>query len=183
METWKKIVLFFSCIVVICIAFLTAITYQSAIGNYIVDMPDHDLLIGNDFIARLIIVFNGVVFIIFLIMLLVILCYPKKITKLKFKKNNGAILIDRKAIKGFMLSSLKEEKSIKNPSIQIKMRKKKIKVSIKGKIGVTSDIYGRTKDWEDKMEEQIKLLIGSEVGIKTKVILKGYAEKEIRGVS
>jgi len=179
---WKKFSMIVICSIVMCMTLFTLLSYSTATGMYIFELPYPDLLLANDVVATLVIWFNACMFLFFLIMVFVITCYPKKMTKLKFKKNGGVLLIDRKGIKGFILSSLKEEKVIKDPSIHIKMTKKKIHVAIKGKIGVTSEIYGRIKEWEYEMEEQIKMLVGSEVGIRTKVILKAYADEDARRV-
>lgn len=182
MGKWKKFSLALTCSIVMCMTLFTLLSYSTATGIYIFELPYPDFLFANDVVGTLIIWFNVCMFLFFLTLVIVITCYPKKMTKVKFKKNDGVLLIDRKGIKGFILSSLKEEKSIKDPTIHIKMTKKKIQVSIKGKIGVTSEIYGRIKEWEYEMEEQIKMLVGSEVGIKTKVTLKGYADEDARRV-
>lgn len=178
MEKWKKMLMILTCLVVMCIALLTLTTLQNRTGVYIFNVYYRDFLVENELVTWIILWFNASLFLLLFVIICVIGCYPMKITKLKFQKNNGAILIDRKGIKGFVLSSLREEQSIKNPSVHIKMTKKKIRVFVKGKIGITSDIYGRTEKWESKMEEQIQQLVGREVGIKTKVKLNGYVNEK-----
>lgn len=165
-----------------CIAFMTLLTYQSMAGVYLLPVDYLAFFEENDSVALIILWFQVSLFFLFFSIACITISYPKKITKLKFSKKNGALLIDRKGIKGFVLSSLKEEQGIKSPSVHIKMSKKKIRVFVKGKIGITSDIYGHTEKWESKMEEQIQLLVGSTVGIRTNVTLKGYVDEKNRRV-
>ena len=103
--------------------------------------------------------------VVFFILVLIIIFFPKKISQFMFSKTEGFLCITKKAIEGLVAETLTAEKLMENPKVTAIMTQRKIKIRIKGDFQRVSDLYGKTNEWSEYLENQLHELIGSDVKI------------------
>ncbi|WP_313630791.1 alkaline shock response membrane anchor protein AmaP [Enterococcus devriesei] len=104
-----------------------------------------------------------------LIAILIIIFYPKRITKFILHEQKGKLLLDKRAIEGYVRTSLKREDFMDTPKVNVTATKNKIKVNVRGQLKKTSSLIGRTDSWAQGVETHIRQLLGPEEKVNIKV--------------
>ena len=95
------------------------------------------------------------------ILTVVILLYPKRVSTFILKEQRGALALDKRAIEGYVRTSLKQENFMDTPKVNVIATKNKLKVNVRGQLKKTSALIDRTDNWAKGMEKQIHQLLGS----------------------
>lgn len=111
------------------------------------------------------------------ISLLVILFYPIESSFIQKNKNTGKIAIQKKAIENFVLIMAKEEPFIVDPTVKVAIKKKKIKIYVKGKLRKAFQTMEKQTAFTRKINADLNELFGIEHTIITDVIFKNYHGK------
>ena len=85
--------------------------------------------------------------------------------------------MDKRAIEGYVRSSIKEENFMDNPKVKVTATKNKIDVDVRGRLKKTSDLVGRTDRWTKNVESDLRNLIGTSEKISIKVKFKDLEPK------
>ncbi|MEY8444607.1 alkaline shock response membrane anchor protein AmaP [Enterococcus ratti] len=109
-----------------------------------------------------------------LILLFVVLFYPKSKGTFVLKQNTGQLTLDKKAIEGLVRSQLHEEEFVSTPRIRVRSTKNKIYVHVKGDLKRTSSLIGKTSMLMQDIERQVKRVLGTEQNIAVAVTYSGY---------
>lgn len=94
------------------------------------------------------------------IILLIILLYPKRVSKFILRDQRGTLALDKRAIEGYVRTSLKQENFMDTPKVSVVATKNKIKVNVRGQLKKTSALIDRTDTWANAMKTQIRHLLG-----------------------
>ena len=84
---------------------------------------------------------------IMLFLFLFILLFPRRKGTFELKEEQGKLVLHRKAIEGFVRSSLQDSDFLEAPTIRVKATKRRIKVNVKGTLKRTADLIGQTEAW------------------------------------
>lgn len=101
----------------------------------------------------------------------VILFYPKRVTKFNLKEDRGQLALDKRAIEGYVRTSIKQEDFMDSPKVNVSATKNKIRVHVRGQLKKTSGLVGKTDLWAQNVETMLRGLLGPEekVSIKVKI--------------
>lgn len=99
----------------------------------------------------------------------VILFYPKRVTKFVLDENRGKLAIDKRAIEGYVRTSIKQEDFMDNPKVHVTATKNKLKVNVRGQLKKTSGLIGQTDRWARNVETNLRQLIGTDEKVSIKV--------------
>lgn len=99
----------------------------------------------------------------------VILFYPKRVTKFVLKEKRGQLALDKRAIEGYVQTSIKQEDFMDNPKVNVVATKNKIRVKVRGQLKKTSGLIGQTDAWAEMVEAKLHQLLGSEEKVSIKV--------------
>lgn len=102
----------------------------------------------------------------------VIIFYPKRVTKFSLKENRGELALDKRAIEGYVRTSIKQEDFMNNPKVNVAATKNRIKVNVHGQLKKTSGLIGQTDQWTKNVETKLRELLGSEEKVSIKVKLQ-----------
>ena len=92
--------------------------------------------------------------------ILFILLFPRRKGTFELKEEQGKLVLHRKAIEGFVRSSLQDSDFLEAPTIRVKATKRRIKVNVKGTLKRTADLI-QTEAWSKTMEERLARLVGT----------------------
>lgn len=92
----------------------------------------------------------------------IILFYPKRVTKFVLQEERGKLALDKRAIEGYVRTSIKQEDFMDNPKVNVAATKNKIKVNVRGQLKKTSGLVGQTDRWAKNVETKIKQLVGAD---------------------
>lgn len=102
----------------------------------------------------------------------VILFYPKRVTKFVLHEERGKLALDKRAIEGYVRTSIKQEDFMNDPKVNVAATKNKIKVNVRGQLKKTSGLVGQTDRWAKNVETKIRELLGPEEKVSIKVKLQ-----------
>ncbi|WP_165005977.1 MULTISPECIES: alkaline shock response membrane anchor protein AmaP [unclassified Enterococcus] len=111
-----------------------------------------------------------------IILLLVLIFYPKTIGSFLLKREDGELVLDKKAIEGLVLSHLQQEEFIHAPKVNVKATKNKIAVNVKGELKRTSALIGKTGTVMKEIEQEIKHVLGDQENVKVAIKYTGYEQ-------
>ena len=102
----------------------------------------------------------------------IILFYPKRVTKFVLQEERGKLALDKRAIEGYVRTSIKQEDFMDNPKVNVAATKNKIKVNVRCQLKKTSGLVGQTDRWAKNVETKIKQLVGADEKVSIKVKLQ-----------
>ncbi|ALS36472.1 ABC-type multidrug transport system fused ATPase/permease subunit [Enterococcus rotai] len=169
MSKLKKTFITFLLLLLMYLSFSAVVSYQTyiSIPFYFLSLNDYPLV--GTWLPIIAFYLAVITLIIFFVLVLITLFYPKRMSQFSFTKSDGHLKISKKAVEGFVSESLTAEKLMKNPNVKATMSQKKIKIKIKGDFQIVSDLYGKTDEWSKKLENQLHDLIGPGVKISIKI--------------
>lgn len=178
MSKLKKVIL--SILIICSIITIYSITVQYQLVSHLpVILYYLSDINGLSFPVSIYLFWSSIVLIIGLItFLLIVLFYPNKQNELVIKKEKGTLIIKKKSIENFILSSLGRENFIDSPRIKVKMTRSKMKVSIVGDIKKTSDLSDKTIIYAQKIKEELQTLIGVTQEIMIEVTFDNYTKNK-----
>lgn len=104
----------------------------------------------------------------------IILFFPKAESELVLEKENGRLVIQRKALENFVLQTVKEEPFIADPNVKVKFKKNRIKVLVSGKMRKVFQLTDRQEELTGAIQKNIAMLMGTKENILTEVTFKGF---------
>jgi len=134
-------------------------------------------ILGNNYFGTFIFGLTFFLFIAFLVILLLVIFYPKSTNYLEVKTENGDLTITKRAIEGFKADF------VKSPKVNAHLYKKTVKIRVSGDIKRTSDLIGKQEAWARSLEMQLKNLLGVQQSIAVHVKLKNTAERQANDAS
>ena len=105
------------------------------------------LVLTNEYIQSYLFWAAVVLAILTVVIMLIILLYPKRVSTFILKEQRGALALDKRAID--------------TPKVNVIATKNKLKVNVRGQLKKTSALIDRTDNWAKGMEKQIHQLLGS----------------------
>ncbi|HFD3678513.1 TPA: alkaline shock response membrane anchor protein AmaP, partial [Enterococcus faecium] len=91
--------------------------------------------------------------------------------------DTGKIAIQKKAIENFVLIAAKEEPFIVDPTVKVVIKKKKIKIYVRGKIRKAFQTGERQTSFIRKVNTNLNALFGAEQTILTEIKFNDYHER------
>ncbi|GMA09157.1 alkaline shock response membrane anchor protein AmaP [Tetragenococcus halophilus] len=113
-----------------------------------------------------------------ILLLIITIFYPKKKNKLILEQEQGSLKIQRKAVENFVLQIVNKEPFVENPSIKVKMYKKKIRIKVAGYMRKAMAIPEKQNELVDEIQTEVSSLLGTTENIKTDVYLENYRKPE-----
>lgn len=166
------------------IVFGTLLLIYFPVSNWNWDVRNLQLFIlGNNYFGTFIFGLTFFLFIAFLVILLLVIFYPKSTNYLEVKTENGDLTITKRAIEGFVASSINKADFVKSPKVNAHLYKKTVKIRVSGDIKRTSDLIGKQEAWARSLEMQLKNLLGVQQSIAVHVKLKNTAERQANDAS
>lgn len=110
--------------------------------------------------------------------LLVVIFFPKQSNTLVIPSETGELVIQKKAIENFVLRIVEKEPFMDDPSVKVKMLKKKIKVDVSGKMRRVMAVPERQNALVSDINMELKSLMGVRSEIETKVQLKDTTKEK-----
>ncbi|MDT2675310.1 alkaline shock response membrane anchor protein AmaP [Enterococcus dongliensis] len=112
-----------------------------------------------------------------LIVILVLIFYPRIKKTFVIKEDNGRLSLDKKAIEGFVHSKLKEVGFVSEPKVKVRATKNKLKVYVTGQLTRTSSIIGKTGALMEEIEDELQEILGTKEKVKVDITYKEYENK------
>lgn len=120
---------------------------------------------------------STLVFFTTLILVLVVIFYPRTYTEFKIGKNNH-LLVKKSALESYIKIAIDMNKFMKNPHVSVKVFKRRIKVFVSGEILKTYRISEISNALKEDISNGFKDFLGIEKAIKLKVHVKNITEDE-----
>ncbi|WP_203651062.1 alkaline shock response membrane anchor protein AmaP [Secundilactobacillus yichangensis] len=98
--------------------------------------------------------------VVLIVLFLVITAWPKSFQLYRTRHNNGQLRITKKAIDNFTLSSLQHEPFISEPKVTTKLSRRRLKVKIHGKLRSSPNATLQSKQFAERLEQDLKTLLG-----------------------
>lgn len=122
--------------------------------------------------------YGSLVFVVLLIIcIFIIIFFPNKRQTLQFKKGNGVLKIEKKAIDNFVLTSIKKENYVHDPKVKTKIKRHKIIIMIKGHLLNYPDIEQQNAAFTSQLQQDLEQLLGITEDKKIYVHLTNYVPK------
>lgn len=178
MNKFEKTLSIIGLLLVMLASFTVIVFYQRSVQLPFFLRPLSSYPIAGDFIAEFLFWLGAALFVICLIILLIVLFYPKSLSAVKFQKSHGTLTINNAAIKGFVESIVNKYEFTKKPKIKVHLTKHKLKIRINGELKRTSELYGKSELLSKEIRNELKQLIGVKQNIVIDVAISGYAQEE-----
>ena len=109
-----------------------------------------------------------------LLLMLVIVFYPKRRLEIQLADADGKLMLKNSAIEGFVRCLLDEHKMVKNPKIQVHTRKKKCFVYVEGTAVLSDNIANKFEVVQNEITQGLKEFFGIDREVKLEVSVKEY---------
>ncbi|GCF92948.1 hypothetical protein NRIC_08390 [Enterococcus florum] len=116
--------------------------------------------------------------ILLIVAILVILFFPKTTGKFTLKDNQGKLSLDKRAIEGYVRSSIKQGDFMASPKVNVKATNNKIKVKVKGNLKRTSSMIGKTELWATQIQDELMRVLGPNEKVKVDVKYVNFEENQ-----
>lgn len=113
-----------------------------------------------------------------LLLMLVILFYPKRRLEIQLADADGKLMLKNSAIEGFVRSLLTEHGLIKDPTVSVNSRKNKCMVSVKGAIVPSENIIKRSQLIQEEIASGLTEFFGINHNVKLKISVSDFKPKE-----
>lgn len=111
-----------------------------------------------------------------IILLLVLIFYPKTKQVFILNEDGGRLSIDKKAIEGLVRSHLREKEFVDQPKVNVTGTKNKINIAIKGELKRTSSLVGKTNALMTRIQQEVKHTLGTEENIQVAVTYTDFTK-------
>ncbi|EKZ0408981.1 alkaline shock response membrane anchor protein AmaP [Enterococcus faecalis] len=152
----------------------TLISIQDVVRLPFYFLPFTDYPYIGESMAQLLFWVSAFLLILLFVSLLVLLLYPKVSSFIEKKVDSGKITIQKKAIENFVLIAAKEEPFIVDPAVKAVIKKKKIKIYVRGQIRKALQTTEHQTAFIRKINTDLNQLFGAEQIILTEIIFKDY---------
>lgn len=115
--------------------------------------------------AFAILILIGIVFVIF---------YPQLRHQFKLDSKGGHLVLEQKAIEGFIRSKLSARDFINKPKIKVHATKRKIRVTIDGQLKRTSSLIDQTEAFRSELQQELQRLLGTKEQVIVNVEFNDY---------
>ncbi|RSI56146.1 alkaline shock response membrane anchor protein AmaP [Streptococcus sanguinis] len=112
-----------------------------------------------------------------LLLILVILFYPKRPMEIQLADGDGKLMLKNSAIEGFVRSLVTDHDLIKDPTVSVNSRKNKCMVSVKGAIVPSENIIKRSQLIQEEIETGLKQFFGLNHTVKLKISVSDFKPK------
>lgn len=135
-------------------------------------------LLSNEYF-KLFLFWAAIVFsIVVLILILVLIFYPRVKQTFVLKEDGNRLTLDKKAIEGFVRSKLKGVGFVSEPTVKVRATTSKIKVNVNGQLTRTSSIIGKTGTLMEEIRNELQEIVGKDEKVKVDVTYKEYEKEE-----
>ncbi|MGP5430364.1 alkaline shock response membrane anchor protein AmaP [Enterococcus malodoratus] len=169
----KTILIIFS--LVLLSIFLSVVAIYYFIASNPLDFSSlQQFVLTNDYAQLYLFWVAAALAILTVIGIFVILFYPKRVTKFVLQEDRGKLALDKRAIEGYVRTSIKQEDFMDNPKVNVTATKNKIRVNVRGQLKKTSGLVGQTDRWAKNVETKLRELLGPEEKVSIKVKLQSF---------
>lgn len=123
---------------------------------------------------------GAVLAILMLVAILVIIFYPKTTGKFTLKDNHGKLSLDKRAIEGYVRTSINKGDFMNSPKVNVKATKNKIKVKVKGNLKRTTSMIGKMDVWAAQMQDELMRVLGPNEKVVVDVKYVGFEDDQKR---
>ena len=177
MSKSKKILSLIFCILILTILIPILLDYHkvSGLGLHIVNWKRISFL--EFYLSRYLFWGTLVLSVLILLLMLVILFYPKRDLEIQLEEKGGKLKLKNSAIEGFVRSVVNENNFIKNPKVRVNSRKNKCLVYVEGEILPSENIIERSQLIQQEIADGLTQFFGMNHGVKLDVSVKDYKPK------
>ncbi|GAA2911547.1 alkaline shock response membrane anchor protein AmaP [Enterococcus pseudoavium] len=169
MNKLLKIILIIFSLVLLSVFLSVAAIYYLVPSNPL-DLSDIQRFVLTNEYAQLYLFWAAIVLaILIVIVILMVLFYPKRVTKFILKDNRGQLSLDKRAIEGYVRTSINQKDFMDSPKVNVAATKNRIRVHVRGQLKKTSDLVGRTDLWAQNVEALLQDLLGAKEQVSIKV--------------
>ena len=177
MSKTKKILSLILCILILTILIPILLDYHkvSGLGLHLIDWKQISFL--EFYLSRYIFWGTLVLSAIVVILIFVILFYPKQYLEVQLPDVDGELKLKNSAIEGFIRCIVADHNFIKNPTIKVNSRKNKCLVHIEGQMLPSDNIIKRTQMIKDDIANGLTQFFGMNHRVKLDISVKEYKPK------
>ena len=173
MSKSKKILLVSLCILVLTIFLPVLIDYQQ-VGDLGIEIFSWRRWYFEAIISKYI--FWGVLSlsILIILLILVILFYPRQYLEIKIGDKSDKLKLRNSAIEGFVRCLVLDHKLVKEPKIKVHTRKKKCFIYVEGTTVLSDNIANKFEVVQNEITKGLKEFSGIDREVKLEVLVKEY---------
>ena len=177
MSKSKKILSLIFCILILTILIPILLDYHkvSGLGLHLVNWKRISFL--EFYFSRYLFWGSLVLSVLILLLMLVILFYPKRDLEIQLEEKGGKLKLKNSAIEGFVRGLVNENNFIKDPKVHVNSRKNKCLVYVEGEVLPSDNIIKRTQSIKDEIGNGLTQFFGMNHGVKLDVSVKDYKPK------
>ena len=112
-----------------------------------------------------------------LLLMLVILFYPKRRLEIQLADADGKLMLKNSAIEGFVRSLVTDHDFIKDPTVSVNSQKNKCMVSVKGAIVPSENIIKRSQLIQDEIATGLTEFFGLNHDVKLEISVSDFKPK------
>ena len=112
-----------------------------------------------------------------LLLMLVIVFYPKRRLEIQLADADGKLMLKNSAIEGFVRSLVTDHGLIKDPTVSVNSRKNKCMVSVKGAIVPSENIIKRSQLIQEEIASGLTEFFGINHNVKLKISVSDFKPK------
>ncbi|MBO1307626.1 alkaline shock response membrane anchor protein AmaP [Enterococcus sp. 669A] len=174
-----------SLLIVISLILLSVFLSIVVINSHIVNIPmqlgpARYFTLTNYFAQQYLFWVGAVLAILMVVAILVIIFYPKTTGKFTLKDNHGKLSLDKRAIEGYVRTSINQGDFMNSPKVSVKATNNKIKVKVKGNLNRTSSMIGKMDLWAAQMQDELMRVLGPNEKVLVDVKYVGFEEEQKR---
>lgn len=132
----------------------------------------------NKWVATLLLWAAVVFAVVLLIAIIIILLYPRLSTEIKLSDKEGKLFLKKSALEGYVKAILAENRYMENPSVTIKLFRRKFKVNVTGKLLSRENITEKTEKIGQEIRSGLNDFFGIDHKVKFHVQVKNLEEQQ-----
>lgn len=118
--------------------------------------------------------------IIFALACLITLFRPTLLKGYTWHDQRNELTIDKKAIEGFIRSSIQSEQVLVDPKIKIALKRRKVVIKVRGKVVDPLALVPSEQEWAQKLSDNLQALLGIEQPKKIIMKIDRIEEKSVQ---
>lgn len=177
MRKSTKILSFIALVLLFFPLFFTVIENQFVLkGLNFMPMDEYPLV--GDYLPDFLF-WTSVGFLVLLVLsLLVIIFFPSTSNQLVFSKEQGKLVVDKKALESFVLATINQEPLISQADVKVRIKRRKIKIMINGNIRDPFYVADKQEQLTQEIQAKISQLIGPQKELYTKVTFNNFQKEK-----
>ncbi|MBJ8349844.1 alkaline shock response membrane anchor protein AmaP [Streptococcus zalophi] len=140
--------------------------------QYKIELPSYLTMFNGDFLSQYLFWMSLVLFFAVIIVILVVLFYPRTKTEIDLKEKQGTLLLNKSAIEGFVRSLINNKEIMETPNVSVKLYKRKFKVVVSGTLESRVNVIPEVSQIKADIEKGLKEFFGLNQSVKFEISVK-----------